>query len=377
MSRLPAMRCVLLATLVQIAGLSAAASAQPPCPSCVSPDSLIRRFRLTEASTPIRQSAGWRSPVKIVTVGGREWAAALKAIAPAAEIIGVSSDAAALAALADADVYIGPCYPDVIRVGTRLRWVQMVSAGAERCANLPEVTQRGITLTNAQAIYAPAMADHAMALLLALSRRMGLFHEQQRRGVWRQDGVDAGMFELEGKTMLVLGLGGIGTEIASRAHAFGMRVIATRNSSREGPAFVEYVGLSNEAATLAARADVVVNVVPLTPETRGLYDASFFRSMKETAFFISVGRGETVVTSALVEALRARRLAGAALDVTDPEPLPSRHPLWKMPNVVLTPHSGGASDVSDRRLLVLATENLRRYVSGDRMLSVVDPRRGY
>jgi phosphoglycerate dehydrogenase-like enzyme len=156
-----------------------------------------------------------------------------------------------------------------------------------------------------------------------------------------------------------------------------MHVKGTRNTRRDAPQFVEYVGLANEALELAKSADVVVNAAPLTPATRGMFNAAFFGAMKPTALFINIARGESAVTRDLVQALREGTIAGAGLDVTDPEPLPAGHPLWSLPNVVLTPHSAGASDALDPRLLALVAENLRRYVSGSAMLSIVDLQRGY
>jgi phosphoglycerate dehydrogenase-like enzyme len=156
-----------------------------------------------------------------------------------------------------------------------------------------------------------------------------------------------------------------------------MRVLATRGSRREGPGYVEYVGLSDETVALATQADVVVNTVPLTDRTRGMFDAAFFEAMKPTAYYISVGRGATTVTDDLLAALDAGQLAGAGLDVTDPEPLPEGHPLWKTPRVIITPHVGGRSDRGRERLYLLVRENLRRYVAGEPMLSVVDIERGY
>jgi phosphoglycerate dehydrogenase-like enzyme len=185
------------------------------------------------------------------------------------------------------------------------------------------------------------------------------------------------MREVGGRTMLVVGLGGIGTEVARRAHALGMRVIATRNSSREGPDFVARVGLPGDLAAFAAEADVVVNATPLTPETEDLFDEEFFAAMKPGGYFVSVGRGASTDTDALVDALRSGHLAGAGLDVTDPEPLPAGHPLWSMPNVIITPHVASNSDVQDEREWILAVENLRRYVAGEPLLNVVDLRRGY
>lgn len=353
------------------------------CPSCADGAALIKRFELTEAPAPIREARGWAPPRKIVIFGNAAWVAALQAVAPNAQIIGTADVPSALPHLADADVYIGQCTPAVLRAGTRLRYIHSMTAGVDLCAGAPELAGRELTVTNAQAILSPQIADQAMGMLLMLSRRLKKYAEQQRSGAFSHPpmdpsvALDSGYWALEEKTMLVVGLGGIGTEVARRAHAFGMRIIATRNSSRTGPAFVEYVGLSNEAVTLAARADVVVNALPLTPQTRGLFNLSFFQAMKPTAFFVNVGRGESVVTADLVQALQRRMIAGAALDVTDPEPLPAGHPLWPMPNVVLTPHTAGSSDQTARRSLVLATENLRRYVMGERLVSVVDLRRGY
>ena len=179
------------------------------------------------------------------------------------------------------------------------------------------------------------------------------------------------------RTLLVVGLGGIGTQVAKRGHGLGMHVIATRNSRREGPDYVDYVGLSDELYELAARADVVINTVPLTDQTRGMFDAGFFDVMKSNAFFITVGRGGSTVTDDLMAALQSGAIAGAGLDVTDPEPLPEGHPLWTMPRVIISPHTAGRSDKGRDRLYLMVKENLRRYVAGEPMLSVVDIERGY
>jgi phosphoglycerate dehydrogenase-like enzyme len=156
-----------------------------------------------------------------------------------------------------------------------------------------------------------------------------------------------------------------------------MRVIATRGSRREGPDYVEYVGLAHEVNELAAQADVVVNAAPLTDETRGMFNREFFELMKPTAFFISVGRGASTVTDDLVAALESGEIAGAGLDVTDPEPLPAGHPLWTAPRVIITPHTAGRGDRGRDRLFLVVKENLRRYVAGEPLISVVNIERGY
>jgi phosphoglycerate dehydrogenase-like enzyme len=137
------------------------------------------------------------------------------------------------------------------------------------------------------------------------------------------------------------------------------------------------VGLADEYRTLAARADVIVNATPLTPDTRGMFDAAFFDALQDDAYFINIGRGESVDTAALTAALQAGKLGGAGLDVTDPEPLPPGHPLWSMENVIVTPHIATSSDLRSERTLTLVVENLRRFMRGDALLSVVDLAQGY
>jgi phosphoglycerate dehydrogenase-like enzyme len=303
---------------------------------------------------------------------------ALRAVAPGVELVPAKNAVEAAALAEDADAVIGPCTPDVLAAGQRIRWIQTYYAGVERCVAIPAVRERGILLTNMQRVAGPVMAEHVMAMMLAFARGLHLYVPERMAGRWTpQLPEPARLLTLEGKTVLVVGLGGIGTEVARRAHAFGMRVIATRASGREGPPFVDYVGLPEELHALAGKAEFVVNTAPLTPATRGLFDAKFFAAMKPGAYFVNVGRGGSVVQPDLVAALRAGHLGGAGLDVTDPEPLPADSPLWQMANVIITPHVSAESDLgNDLRFLIVA-ENLRRYVAGEKMLSVVDVGKGY
>lgn len=339
---------------------------------------LIDRLGLEEAPTPVRERPGWSRPRRIVVLGSETAVGWMQSAVPGVELIAASDMGTALRAVADADALIGSCSPRLVEAGTRLKWVQLPSAGAERCVTISAIRERGILVTNAQRLYGPEIAEHVMAMLLAFSRGLYRYIPAQSDGSWSRGLVprDA-MWELEHKTILIVGLGGIGTEVAWRADALGMRVTATRRSSRSGPPFVDYVGLAHELHDLAGQADVVVNAAPLTPETTGLFDADFFRTMKPTAYFINVGRGRSVVTEDLVAALESSAIAGAGLDVTDPEPLPADHVLWRLPNVIITPHVAGRSDRGRLRLWTLFRENLRRYVAGGRMLSVVDVERGY
>ena len=346
-------------------------------------DELIERLGLREAPDPVSKRSDWRSPQRIlVFAASAERLAALQEVAPDAELIPVSSRQQADAEYARADVIIGVgrsvvgyCSEALLERAKRVTWIQMGRTGAERCVAAFAATGRQPLLTNMQAIAAPQIAEHAIAMMLSLTRGLHRYGDLQREGRWVRD--LGNMQEIGGKTLLVVGLGGIGREMAWRADALGMKVIATRNSSREGPTYVEYVGLANELLTLTERADVIMNAAPLTAATRGLFDAEFFRHMKPSAYFINMGAGPSVVTADLVAALKADELAGAGLDVIDPEPLPEGHPLFSMANVIITPHVAWSSDVRSERVWVLIQENLRRYVAGEPMLSVVDTTRGY
>lgn len=340
---------------------------------------LITELGLLESPTTLRDQKGWQKPRVVIVRDPAphdiEW---LGTVAPDVELIAVRDNAAAVAAAARADAVIGFCSPELLAQGKKIRWLQLMSAGVERCVAIPAVAERGILVTNMQRVAGPVMAEHVMAMTLALARALPTYVRLQDRGRWDSQAVgDAGSLALEGKTMLIAGLGGIGTEVARRAHAFDMRIVATRASDRPAPDFVSHVGPPSELTALAREADVIVNTLPLTEETRGVFDAKVFAAMKPSALFINVGRGGTVVTSELVKSLNEKRLGGAGLDVTDPEPLPAGHPLWHAPNVIITPHVSTDSDLGSERHWQIARENLRRYVAGERMLSVVDVKRGY
>ncbi len=269
--------------------------------------------------------------------------------------------------------------PEFLRAAENLVWVQAQSAGVERYLSVPELTGNPrIVLTNLRGVHGPAIADHAFAMLLALTRDLPVHLAGRAEGAWRRAG--SGLLHpiaLQGRTLLVVGLGGIGSEVARRAHGCRMRVLATRRSDAPAPPYVERVGHPEDLLDLLAESDVVVLCVPLTPETERLFDARAFAAMKPGSFLVNVARGKLVDTEALVEALRSGRLAGACLDVTDPEPLPSDHALWSLPNVVITPHVAGEAELTEERAFALFRENLRRFDAGEPLLNVVDEEAGY
>ena len=247
----------------------------------------------------------------------------------------------------------------------------------DRCLSIPGFEHLKV-VTNSQKAASETIAEHGIAMMLMLTRNLHNYHKAQMNSEWVRDEIESpASVSVQNKTVLVLGLGGIGSQSAQRAHALGMRVIGTRNSSRTGPDYVDYVGLSNEMNELAAQADVVINALPLTDATRGIVGYEFFDSLKDGAYYVSVGRGATTDTSALMAALESGKVSGAGLDVTDPEPLPADHGLWQMPNVIITPHTVAVSDASSNNTLMIARENLRRYVTGEKLLNLVDLNRGY
>ncbi len=365
---LPAGAALLLACMLPLA----AAQASPPATSPA-------LAGLPESPVALRDTEGWRPPRVIVARAARpDMAAWLHAIAPGAKITVVATPAEALPLVGEADVLLGFCSRELLDAGKKLRWVQSMAAGVEDCVSAPSVRSGKVLLTNTQRLSGPVMSEYVIGVMLALARGLPQALANQRDALWSQSYWESGKVRtLRGKTLLVVGLGGIGTEVARLASAFGMKIIATRNSSRDAPAFVSHVGLADELPALATQADFIVNTTPLTPATTGIFNAALFARMKPSAYFVNVGRGASVVTADLDSALRNGVIAGAALDVTEPEPLPASNPLWHAPNIIITPHVSNSSDAGFGPRMLVIEENLKRYIAGDRMLSVVQPDRGY
>lgn len=347
---------------------------------------LMAELRLEEGSAPVRERPNWRVPKKVVLLGGApaHHLQAMQAIAPKTKFVVVKNMTEAAREAKDADVIMGltvegaVCEPEVLDTAKEMRWIMAMSAGVERCIAVKSVHDRNMLITNLRGVDSAAIGEHAIAMALAMARGIDTFVIDTTKATWsRRNAANTGMQTLTGKTMLVVGLGGIGTEVAKRAHGIGMKVIATRASGKTGPDYVSYVGSPDELLTLASTADVVVNTAPLTAETTGIFNGKFFSAMKPTAFFINVARGASVVTEDLLKALQNGQIAGAGLDVVEPEPLPADHPLWRAPNIIISPHVSGATDIPREHRWVIARENLRRYVAGEKMISEVDLKRGY
>lgn len=291
--------------------------------------------------------------------------------APGAHFLIAPSETEALTMAPEVDAAYTYCSSSLLEAAPHLRWVQVASAGVERYP-LREMHARGIAFTNAKGIYGTQLADHTLALILAFSRQLPFLMRAQQKQVWEnRQNYPPG--ELARQTLLIVGLGGAGLETARRASGFGLRILATRRHSRlPKPEFVDEVHPPERLHELLPEADWVAVCVPLIPETLDLFHDDEFALMKRTAYIVCVTRGGIINTDALKRALEACRIAGAGLDVTDPEPLPPNHPLWTRENVIITPHASGHSPHADSRMFDLLCKNVRRFASGQPLFNVVD-----
>jgi phosphoglycerate dehydrogenase-like enzyme len=232
-----------------------------------------------------------------------------------------------------------------------------------------------VTLTNNKEVQGIEIADHAMALLLYTSRGLNVFAENKRSQTWQPR--PYGGIELRGKTALIIGVGGIGTNIALRAWAFGMRVIGVDPEDKPMVAYIDRIVKPDQLDEVVPLADVVFISAPDTPRSHKMFGAKEFELMKQHSYFIAVSRGGIYDMPALVKALDSKKLAGAGVDVTDPEPLPKGHPLWQFDNVMITPHIAGRSDLDNGRMVGTIKDNIRRFADGLPMVNVVDKQKGY
>jgi len=283
----------------------------------------------------------------------------------------VGSEEEARGEIGEAEVYFGSLTPALLRRASKLRWVQHTGASQERHL-FPELIASDVILTNVAGIYSEAIADHAYALILALTRQIPRFTRNQARHYW-EPGIGPKVGMLSGKTLGVIGLGSIGGEVARRGPAFGMRVVATRaHPERAKPDYVDQVWGPDGLDHLLTESDVVVICTPETPRTRQMIGARELALLKPTAYLINVGRGAIVSLDALVDALRRGVLAGAGLDVFEVEPLPPEHDLWELDNVVITPHMASEGEIYKVRRVEVFLDNLSRYLEGRPLVNVVD-----
>ena len=288
------------------------------------------------------------------------------------EYVIASTEEEAIRMAADIDATIDICGAPFIEAAPKLRWVQMLSTGVNGVP-FDLLRERGIVLTNAGA-YGPNMADHTMAFMLMLSRQIPQILRRQEKERWLiKDKAIPDPGELDGQTLLIIGLGGIGLETAKRAAAFGMRIIATRRHiDRPAPDYVHELHPIEALDDLLPRADWINVSVPYTADTTDLIGDREFGLMRGGVHMLCLTRGGIINTNALLRALDSGKVAGAGLDVTDPEPLPDDHPLWDYPNVIITPHSSGLSEAAFRRLGELVVYNAQRFLLRQPLHNIVD-----
>jgi len=302
----------------------------------------------------------------------RQWAKRLADCVPGMNLVLAEDQAAAEAAIASADAAFGTLPPELLAKAGRLRWLQAPQAAPPAGYYYPQLVAHALTVTNFREIYNDHISAHILAFVLAFARGFHVFIPQQLRRVWAKPPEDQGVVPLPGSIALIVGLGGIGNETARLLAAFGVRVIAVDARRTDKPEHVAELHQPEALDSLLPRADFVILTVPHTPATEGFFNRSKFRLMKPTAFFINIGRGMTTKLDDLVAALDAKQIAGAALDVYEQEPLPPEHPLWGMPNVLLTPHMAGyGPHLNDRRLQIIE-DNCKAFAEGRPLRNIVD-----
>lgn len=322
--------------------------------------------------------------------------AEIQVLAPDMRIVRSQDRAEIEAMLDEIEIAAGRFPRDLIAKAPRLRWFQQWGAGADWLLRYPEVRDLDFILTNASGVHAVPIGEHIFAFLLAFARKLPDAVRAQDERVWlgnewlkahgtsisadQKFAITVGkddVFELAGKTLLIVGMGVIGERTARLARAFDMRVVGVRrNPAGEAGDVDELIG-PDRLFEVLPQADFVVNILPMTTATRHFFDDRAFAAMKPDAYFVNVGRGGTVDENALIEALRAGEIAGAGLDVFEEEPLPEDSPLWGMTNVLITSHYAGLTPEYDKRAFAIFIDNLGRYRRGEPLRNVVDKRLGY
>jgi D-2-hydroxyacid dehydrogenase (NADP+) len=321
----------------------------------------------------------WAQGKKILLrSGSAELLQQLQSAAPQARIVPVDQSSV-MTEIADADGYIGEISSAEVRAAKKLKWVGVMSAGVERVLypadGTSDLRDSSITLTNNKVVQGPEIADHALAMLLMMSRNLNVLYRNDQEQKWDPRSFHG--IELNGKTAVVIGVGGIGTQIALRAWAFGMNVIGVDPEDKPFLPFVKRYVKPDQLDEVLPEADVVFISAPDTPKSHKMMGSREFELMKKNSYFVAVSRGGIYDLNGLTKALDEKRLAGAGVDVTDPEPLPKDHPLWKFNNVVITPHIAGRSDMDAGRMVGTIQANIRRFVEGKPLINVVDKQKGY
>src|SRR6188472_2408368 len=303
----------------------------------------------------------------------RHWAKRLTEAVPEVRVVVAEDADTAAREIVDAEAAFGWLGKELLAKATKLRWLQAPQAAPPAGYYYPELVSHPVSVTNFREIYNDHIGAHILAFVLAFARGLQVFIPQQLRREWKKSPSESGgVVHLPEATALIVGVGGIGTEAARLLSAFGVTVLGTDARRTTAPDGVAELHRPEALDELLPRADFVILTVPHTPATEGFFDRGRFRRMKPTAFFINIGRGMTTKLDDLVAALQAGEIAGAALDVYELEPLPTAHPLWTMPNVLLTPHMAGHGPYLDDRRFEIMADNCRACAAGQPLRNQVD-----
>ena len=303
----------------------------------------------------------------------RAWGKKLAQSVPEARVVIAEDAETAAREIVDAEGAFGWLNADLLGAAKKLRWLQAPQAAPAAGYYFPELIEHELAVTNFREIFNDHISAHILAFVLAFARGLHVFIPQQLRREWKKSGQEDGnVIHLPEATALIVGVGGIGAETARLLAAFGVTVLATDARRTSAPDGVSELHKPEALDDLLPRADFVILTVPHTPATEGFFNAARFARMKKTAFFINIGRGMTTKLDDLVAALNAGTIAGAALDVFEIEPLPSDHPLWTMPNVLLTPHMAGHGRYLNDRRYEIVEDNCRAFAAGRELRNVVN-----
>lgn len=306
-----------------------------------------------------------------------EWLAQMQAAAPDMGVL-VSRNRDEIESVLDEIEIAVLSFPrDLLPKARNLRWFQQWSAGADWLLRHPEAVELDFVLTSTSGMHAIQITEHIFALLLAFARRIDQSVRHQARREWMSDEQKQAVFELAGKTMVLIGVGAIGERTAQVAGAFGMRVLGVRRDPAKSVPGVESMFGPDRLLDVLPEADCVVVTAPLTSETRKMIGEQELRAIKPTAYLVNIGRGGIIDERALIQALDEGWIAGAGLDVFEEEPLPEDSPLWNADNVIITAHYAGITPVYDERAMAIFLDNLKRYRAGKPLRNVVDKRLGY
>ena len=295
--------------------------------------------------------------------------AEIREIAPELNLEVLDSKTDYFQALKDSEIVFGWPKTELIKKAENLKWLHLPSAGVDRYANKEIYQNKDIILTNSSGVYGKPIAEHVFAMIMAHNRNLIDYAYNKKEKKWQRENKIKDFFD---STVGILGFGDIGSTIARRAKAWGAKVLALKRTMTESPDYVDHIYLNKDLDKLLKRSDYLILTLPGTPETENMITVRELKIMKDSAFIVNIGRGSLIKQADLIKALTENWIAGAGLDVTDPEPLPEESKLWELENVILTPHTAGFSPTNDQRRFEIFRDNLKHYLNSEALLNQVD-----